>query len=556
MPQYAYSQPPRRFVDAASQAMLPAPDIPRSTFIGRKTVTIPFDRGQLIPFLCDEILPGDHVKYNVVPFVRISTLLFPFFSRQTIDTHFFFVPTRLTWDNWEAFIAGQQLNSPADSVNFTVPQVVSGVNGFTVGSIYDLIGIGGTVGQITAGLTCSISALQFRAYMLIYRDWYRDQNLQTVLAGAVPTGNGPDVASVYAIQFRAKPPDYFTTCLPQPQKFTAPTIPLGTFAPVVGLGFDSTTAAPPAGPAGNVIRETGATPGATGPLTNYPNAWPTSSANQLYVEGILGGGGTPQVYADLAQTTGISINELRQAWLVQSALERDARSGTRYTEHLRAHWRVNSQDARLQRPEFIGGGSSPLNTTPIAQTAPTTGVPLGALGAVGTAAGQHRATYAATEHGYILGIMSVRTELMYQQGIPRQFSRLTKYDFALPDLAGLGEQAVLRKELYVTGTAADDNTVFGYQERYQEYRTMLSDVRGVFRSTAASNIDEWHAAEQFGSAPTLSSTFIVDNAPISRVLAAGAAANGQQYLANILIERDITRQLPLHGTPVSLTSRF
>ena len=265
------------------------------------------------------------------------------------------------------------------------------------------------------------------------------------------------------------------------------------------------------------------------------------------------------VYADLSTATGVTINQLRQAFLVQQLLERDARGGTRYTEIIRSHFGVVSPDMRLQRPEYIGGGSSPLMITPVAQTAPTTGLTVGALGGAGTATGQHQAHYASTEHGYILGLINVKSDLSYQQGMHKMWKRSTRYDFYWPSLAGLGEQAVSRGEIYCTGDPANDDVVFGYQERWHEYRTHVSEVTGHFRSGTTGTLDAWHLAQRFLTAPVLGDTFIKDDGVniLDRVLAAGSTARTgfQQYLADILIQRDRTAPLPMYGTPV-LLGRF
>lgn len=547
MPAYEYSQPPRRFVDAASQSMVESPQVPRSTFTGRKTITLPMDAGVLVPFLVDEILPGDHMKYHITPYLRMSTPLFPQFSGQQVDTHIFFVPCRLVWNHWEQFIAGSQPTGPAESVNYTIPYVESPASGFTIGSVYDLMGIGAVVGQVTSGRTKRVNALPLRCYNLIYREWFRDQNLQT--APTITNNDGPDTNTWYTLLRRGKPHDYFTSALPWPQKFTAPNVPVLGTAPVSGLGTLSTEA--PQSGAGFTPKDSTGIQGAGSWAFAFDTATP-----DLFIMRATGSGGSalPDVRAELALATGVSINQLRQTWMVQQYLERQARTGTRYTEHLRGVWKVNSLDARLQRPEYIGGGTQPLHTTPIAQTAPTTGVPLGALGAVGTSSGEHHASYAATEHGYVIGILSVRSELVYQQGVHRLWTRSTPLDFALPDLAHLGEQGIRRDEIYAVGGPSDpeDTTIFGYQERYHEYRAMYSEVRGILRSRAASNIDEWHLGQDFATPPVLDTTFIQDTPPMARILAAGGAAAGQQYLANILVRRDATRALPVHGTPAQL----
>lgn len=261
----------------------------------------------------------------------------------------------------------------------------------------------------------------------------------------------------------------------------------------------------------------------------------------------------PEIYANLAATSGVTINTLRQAWLVQQLLERDARGGTRYTEIVRNHFGAVNPDFRLQRAEYIGGGQSDLILTPIAQTA-TGGGGLGALAGAGTAAGTHGASFAATEHGYIIGLIHARIEETYQQGLHPMWTRSTRNDFAWPSLAGLGEQAVLVREIYATGDPANDLIVFGYQERYHEYRTRMSEATGIMRSTAAGTLDAWHLGRKYTAAPALNNAFIEDNTTtqIQRVLAAGAATAGMAFLANIMYRREATRPLPIYGTPATL----
>lgn len=544
MPPYQYQFPNRKLVSQENSAQIEAARVPRARFINEWSRIMPLDAGIIYPFLVEDVLPGDHLSYNVIAHLRMSTPLFPLYSNLRVDTHFFFTPTRLLWTSWIVMM-GEQTNPSTDIFATVAPYVLLDTTNSTVGSIWDYFGLP-TVGQLTVGQTIKILAFPARAYNLIYNNYYRDQNL----INSVPqeTGSGAEDAGNYALRRRAKSHDLFTSCLPQPQKFTAPNVPVAGQAPVIGIGWDPTKTQT----SGTLtVRETDDSPSGS---TVYSNWFKTSIADNINVNSTVGG--YPQVFADLSQATGVAINTFREAFLIQQLLERDQRGGTRYPEIIRSHFGVISPDFRLQRPEYIGGGSSPLVVTPIAQTVPVAGgTPLGALGGAATASGQHRASYAATEHGWILGLISIKAELAYQQGIPKMFQRFTRYDYYWPSLAQLGEQPILRQEIYATGTDSEDATVFGYQEAWHHYRTRTSEVCGIMRSTAASTIDQWHLAQKFTSAPTLNQTFIEDTPPLSRVLAAGTAANGQQFLADILIQRQAVRPLPAYGTP-ALLGRF
>lgn len=524
-----YDLPSRRLVSQDDASMIARPDVPRSKFSGSFSVKTTFDAGLLIPFHVEEVYPGDHFRYSFVPFVRTATPLFPMMDSQRIDIHCFFVPNRIVWDNWVKLMGSQE--NPGDSIAFSVPQLTSTGNGFAVGSVGDHMGLP-TIGQAAAVL--SVNSLPFRAYNLIYNQWYRDENL--INSAHFSRTDTAWVEGQVPVRRRAKSHDYFTSCLPWPQKFVSPQI----LSPVSGLGV--TPADAPTGLAGN-IKQTPTIPYPTGtlPVVDYFSSAAGDDIRLDSTDGVL-----PAVYAQM------DINLFREAMQVQVFLERMARGGSRYTEITENIFGVRNPDARLQRAEYIGGGSTPLQFTPIAQTAPTAGVPLGALGAAGTAVGNNSATYAATEHGHIICLISVKSELSYSQGIHRMWDRRTLYDYYNPAFAGLGEQAVLRREIYATGVSANDDVVFGYQERWHELRTHVSGVRALFRPTAAGNIDEWHLSQQFSVAPTLGQTFIEDTPPMSRVLAAGALAAGQQYLADIHVRCEMVRPLPTFGTPVGL----
>lgn len=552
MPRDSYYLPQRGLTRQTDAALIERANIPRSkTSVSWRHLKTG-DAGYLYPFLVDDILPGTHVSYDITAFVRMQTLLFPLMDDQRIDTHIFFCPYRLLWDNWTKMM-GEQIN-PGDSINFTVPQMVSPVNGFTVNSLADHMELP-TVGQIAAAQTQSVSALPFRAYQKIYNDWFRDENL--VNTQTVPTGNGPDSMATYAIYKRAKSHDYFTSALPWTQKFTSPIAPLVGWAPISGLGISALGGVDQPG-AG--AYETAHQSGPVGNPVSYPHAYLLPGANTWYVHTDTAGG-TPQIVADmasanynLAQKPGMDINAFRQSMMIQALMERDARGGTRYTELLESHFGVKNPDGRLQRPEYIGGGQTPMGVTPIPQTAPGGGG-LAALGGTGTAAGRHRATYAATEHGVIIGVISIKTNLTYSQGADQHWFRQSRYDFYWPALAQLGEQPVYRRELYQTGDPTNDLVVFGYQEAWQAYRTRTSKATSLFRPQAAGNIKQWHLGQDFSPAPTLGGAFIQDSPDVARVLAAGAAANNMQYLFDIAIHRVSVLPIPTYGTP-ALLGRF
>lgn len=525
-----------RSVNVHRFSMVPAEHIPRSAFRMQHTHKTTFDAGYLIPLYVNEVLPGDHFQLSMTAFVRMATPIWPLMDNLHFDTFWFYVPNRLVMDNWVK-LQGEQDN-PGDSVSYTIPQQVSPAGGYAVGSLQDYMGLP-TVGQITAGQTFTHSALPLRGYNLIWNQWFRDEQLQNSVT--VDKGAGPDSVANYVLLRRGKRPDYFTTALPTPQKGNAVSMPLGTAAPVVpsGSGQPSFTAAG-AGAARALYQTSG-----SGPVV-WSTAPTATGAAQWSVTGLQ---------ADLSTATAATINQIRQAFQLQRMLERDMRGGTRYFEALIARWGVRSPDMRLQRPEYLGSGHSVININPIAQNSASnlTGgsTPLGTLGAMATCVeGNSGFSSAFVEHGFVFCLGMVRADLTYQQGLRRMWSRLTRVDHYEPVFAHLGEQAVLNKEIYCVGGAAggQDDGVFGYQERWAEYRTFPNQITGLFRSTAASTLDPWHAAQKFTSLPTLNSTFIQEIPPMARILA-GSVAAGTQFLLDSFFDGRITRAMPLYSNP-------
>lgn len=514
-----------------SFAQVPQADIPRSSFNrshGHKTT---FDAGYLIPVFVDEALPGDTFNLNMTAFARLATPIHPVMDNIFLDSFFFSVPMRLLWDDFKKF--NGERRDPDDSTDFLIPQVSVPKD---ADPLFDYFGIPPLHQSVT------VSALFFRAYNLIYNEWFRDQNLQDSVD--VPTGSGPDNSNIYRLLRRGKRHDYFTSCLPWPQKGDPVSLPLVGDAPVLGIGMLPTfnhnaMFNPVIDSAGdNQQYEYSALIGDRGDgFSDY----------SMWIEGQVSPT-RPNIRADLSDVTAIAINELRQAFQFQRLYERDARGGTRYTEIIKSHFGVTSDDARLQRPEYLGGGSSPVYITPITQTSSTDATsPQGNLAAMGTVTvNGHGFTKSFTEHCIVIGLVSARADLTYQQGINRMFDRKTRWDFYWPGLAHIGEQAVLRREIYAYGAPSLDSIVFGYQERYAEYRYKPSLITGKFRSSAPDSLDVWHLSQDFETPPTLSAYFIEERPPINRVV---AVTNQPHFLFDSYFKLICARPMPVYGVP-------
>ena len=564
-----------RFSDA------PAMYMKRTKFDRSHVYKTTFDSGKLIPVFVDEVLPGDTTRMSVNYFARLATPIKPIMDNIYLDWFFFFVPNRLVWEHWQNFCFEQE--DPDDSTDYVIPTVTASGNSENayIGSLWDYFGLPVN----TSGNLSGVSALPFRGVYLIYNEWFRDENLQksvkiqkgdtnevlnSARAAEQPSWvftSGTNIVPGLACPPRGKRHDYFTSALPWTQK-----------GPGVSVGLAGTASIVDPTPATGYLLHSGdrqlAAVSAYGGNASSSGGRRIASGDgsitfnrngdtSLSTVGGFAGNTSANVtidaqkastylgndsYVDLDTSSIFTINSLRTAFQMQKFYERLARGGSRYTEVLRSFFGVVSPDARLQRPEFLGSFTKMVNVNPIAQTSATNDTsPQGNLSAYGvTAAKFHGFTKSFVEHGYIFGFVCARADLTYQQGINKMWLRSTVYDFYWPTFAHLGEQAIELREIYAQGSEAD-KTVFGYQERYAEYRYKPSQITGKFRSSVTGgNLDVWHLSQFFKNAPTLNEEFIVENPPIERII---AVPSEPEFLLDIGFRYTTVRPMPMFGTP-------
>lgn len=541
-------------------ATLPHADISRSRFDRSSSLKTSFNVGDVIPFYIDEVLPGDTFNVKTSKVVRMQSLITPVMDNIYLDTYFFFVPNRLVWNHWKEFNGENTQSAWLPSVEYEVPQLESPDGGWDVGTLADYFGLPTGVNNL------SVSALPFRAYGLIMNEWFRDENLSDPLnipvddatVTGVNTGNYiTDVVKGGKPFKAAKYHDYFTSCLPAPQKGPDVTIPVSTGAnyPVVALAeqaYNPASGDPMMKLVGRIYS------GGTD-KNGFADTSAMGNVATNYTEGYTApsGYGTGNAFAPAnlwavndGTVSAATINQLRMAFQIQKLYEKDARGGTRYIEILKAHFGVTSPDARLQRPEYLGGNRIPININQVVQQSQTTdqspqGNPVGLSLTTDT---HSDFTKSFVEHGFVIGLMVARYDHTYQQGIERFWSRKDRFDYYWPVFANIGEQAVLNKEIYAQGTEAD-NEVFGYQEAWADYRYKPNRVTGEMRSQYAQSLDVWHLADDYSTLPSLSDSWIrEDPANVNRVLAV-SEQNANQLFADIYIQNRSTRPMPMYSIP-------
>ena len=536
--------------------LAPMKNIGRSSFKRPCLHSTSFNTGDIVPFYVDEVLPGDTCKMKTSALIRMTTPINPVMDNAWMDTYYFFVPRRLVWEHWEEFMGENKTDAWTQQSEYQIPQVTSPEGGWTKGTIAE---------KITGcqGRKLSLDACYFRAYALIFREWFRNENVteppEVPLGDATTSGsNGSDYVTDLAkggmMAKAVKYADYFTRALPEPQKGPDIYLPLGTTAPLtansasidgLGLvkGIYSAT--------GDLIRLEKFNAGGT---FNIDETTPQAAGTQIGGIGVTTENMSADltgIGVDLTNASAATINQLRQAFAVQRMYEVDARGGTRYTEILRAHFGVVSPDSRLQRPEYLGGKRTPINITQVIQQSSTDATsPQGTAAAYSLTIDVHEDfTKSFTEHGIIMGLCVIRTEHSYQQGLNRMFSRKDRLDFYFPELSNIGEQGILNKEIFAQGTAEDDE-IFGYQEAWAEYRYGINKISGELNSDYATPLDSWTYADDFDSLPTLSDDFIREtNVNVARTL---AIQNQDQWIANFYFDQTWIRPMPIYSIP-SLT---
>ena len=541
-------------VNQSHFAMIPQANIRRSVFDRSHVYKTTFNEGALIPYFVDEVIPGDTFTLNPVEFCRLATPVVPFMDNIYIESFFFFVPSRLVYDKW-VNLCGEQEN-PEDSTDYLVPTV--SLTGDMTNKLPDYMGIACASGTFN---NISVNCLPFRSYWLIWNEWFRDENLQksvkvskgetnTVLEPMGQSTANPNyglpsgLKKWYDLAPRGKRYDYFTGALPWPQKGPAVDLPLGQTAPVVFSNLGNPTFNVPNGSKNAGLSTLDFESSIT---SSVPVGFRISNNSANVNKSVTWKNLGFDANVDLSSATSITINSLRQAFMLQRYYEIDARGGTRYTEKLQAHFGVTNPDARLQRPEFLGSHSSMMNINPVTQTSSTDSTtPQGNLAAYGLNAQRYHAfTKSFSEFGYVIGLINVRADLTYQQGVNKMWLRSDVLDFYWPSFAHLGEQAIENIEIYCQGNDADKK-VFGYQERYAEYRYKPSLITGQFRSTYKEPLDIWHLSQKFATLPTLSDEFIQDHPPISRVV---AVPSYPHFLLDVKFNLKCIRPMPMFGIP-------
>ena len=535
-------------------AQVPHAEIRRAKFQRDFNLLTTMNEGDLVPIYLDEVLPADTFKINLNALVRMATPLYPVMDNAYMDFYFFFVPARLLWKHFQNLMGQNDSTFWAETTEYTTPVTTAPEGGWNVGTLADYFGIPTGV----SGL--KVNSLPFRAYTKVWNEWFRDENLQqpvtqsmddTTTTG-VNTGKNLSDAEAGGLPLKVcKYKDYFTSCLPSPQKAAEPVqLPMTGNAQIVWPNSAEIMGD------GEIFQDGG------GNLENIPintnMKLAASKKNNKNGKSLVKFGGqtnTSEVnystmLADLSTVTSATINELRQAIAVQHIFERDARTGTRYKEILKGAWGVTSPDARLDRSEYIGGHRMPINVNQVIQTSSTDSTsPQGNTGAYSmTTLSRNMCTYSATEHGYVLGLAAIRVDHSYQQGLSRLWTRNTRFSYYDPMLANLGEQAVLNQEIYAQGKEKDEE-VFGYQEAWADYRYRTNMVTSEMRSTYAQTLDAWHYADKYDALPTLSSSWIKEGTEnIDRTLAV-QSSNSHQFICNFYYEQAWTRPMPIYSVP-------